>query len=686
MSAKHNLHVAHQIPSHIPPECVIAALHDHSTALNLQALTCGHTKAHCTPAATLKDTYWYPPDQYPLSTYHVTECITWCPGIGSYGKKYITFPSSFQDTRYGIKTRADAAAGVTVRAEFRVIRGGDVGSEIEGEWCGRCRGKMEEAHREVCIKVVQMVEEKIALGWKGVDPVIFAEQDDRERHDSQDWERGKISNGMPRPVAYVGDPLGRRRQWEEGQIMGQAMLVCFSVSRGHVTSPGQGQGPVASYVPVALCSTFITKSNRQHVVALFPLRNAAAMMNSTRAFTRTTQNTFRKPLDFLSNLSRSAATQLPAQDRKRKDTYARKRNNSASSLDDTDHSDVEFYAQMETSRRGHSVQNSQSELQPAVPLIDVASRSNSPYPRNRSAAQSEDEDDDYEAASSIRPLVSHHVGKGSQAFRGFWQQGGPGAFFFGTWQGWQLWVGLLVFWVGGCSFGLLLMNRFIMQTGVYKFPFPLTQSYLQLAITHILLILVSSLLRFSSNPLHFIGFGAAVPPSQPAAPQGGAFRGSKKPGISAFAHWLSNGSGGIAGGGLFEFDWQVAKQLLPLAVVFVVKVLLSNFSFAYAPLPTYQLARIGITPLAIIFSCILQKENFNASTLLCPRRYPKPLLRLVPLKRPRHLGVGRRRRLLLHLRRSIPHSPSPYIPHYCRRPRAVGRCPHRIPDERRRDG
>ncbi|CAA9962773.1 hypothetical protein PTMSG1_06147 [Pyrenophora teres f. maculata] len=339
------------------------------------------------------------------------------------------------------------------------------------------------------------------------------------------------------------------------------------------------------------------------------------MMNSTRAFTRTTQNTFRKPLDFLSNLSRSAATQLPAQDRKRKDTYARKRNNSASSLDDTDHSDVEFYAQMETSRRGHSVQNSQSELQPAVPLIDIASRSNSPYPRNRSAAQSEDEDDDYEAASSIRPLVSHHVGKGSQAFRGFWQQGGPGAFFFGTWQGWQLWVGLLVFWVGGCSFGLLLMNRFIMQTGVYKFPFPLTQSYLQLAITHILLILVSSLLRFSSNPLHFIGFGAAVPPSQPAAPQGGAFRGSKKPGISAFAHWLSNGSGGIAGGGLFEFDWQVAKQVLPLAVVFVVKVLLSNFSFAYAPLPTYQLARIGITPLAIIFSCILQKENFNASTL-----------------------------------------------------------------------
>lgn len=50
-------------------------------------------------------------------------------------------------------------------------------------------------------------------------------------------------------------------------------------------------------------------------------------------------------------------------------------------------------------------------------------------------------------------------------------------------------------------------------------------------------------------------------------------------------------------------------------MVYVVKVLLSNFSFAYAPLPTYQLARIGITPLAIVFSCVFQKENISGSTL-----------------------------------------------------------------------
>jgi hypothetical protein len=113
-----------------------------------------------------------------------------------------------------------------------------------------------------------------------------------------------------------------------------------------------------------------------------------------------------------------------------------------------------------------------------------------------------------------------------------------------------------------------------------RFPFPLTQTYIQLLITHVLLILFSSLMRSLSKPLHFIGFGAAVPPSQPAAPQGGAYRDSRKPGISAFARWLSNGSGGIAGGGLFEFDWQIVKQVLPLAVVYLVRVLLSNYSFA----------------------------------------------------------------------------------------------------------
>jgi hypothetical protein len=126
------------------------------------------------------------------------------------------------------------------------------------------------------------------------------------------------------------------------------------------------------------------------------------------------------------------------------------------------------------------------------------------------------------------------------------------------------------------------MNRFIMLTGVYKFPFPLAGTYLQLLLTHILLVGFASLTRALGGPLRRLGFGAAVAPSYPTAPAGGAFRGgNKSPTVLHFWRWLTSGSGGIAGGGLFEFDSKIAKQVLPLAICFVLKVLLSNFSFAY---------------------------------------------------------------------------------------------------------
>jgi len=180
-------------------------------------------------------------------------------------------------------------------------------------------------------------------------------------------------------------------------------------------------------------------------------------MNSLRFSRNTTAPAFRKPLDFLNTLARNT---VPRSTHKKHDRRA-----STSSLDDTDHSDVEQYANME-GRRSHSTQNSQSELQAPIPLVDIGSRSTSPYPRVRSAVQSEDEDDEYEVASSIRPLVGRKGG--GSAVRGITKQGGLGYFLFNSWVGWQVWVGLLVFWVGGCQFGLLLMNRFIMLTGIYK--------------------------------------------------------------------------------------------------------------------------------------------------------------------------------------------------------------------------
>jgi hypothetical protein len=178
MSAKHNLHIAASIPSHLNPSDIIAALHDHNTALSLQALTTRHEKLPNTAPETLKDTYWYPTDINPVHTYSVTECVVVVPGIGQWGKKNMTFPSCFQNIPTGIKTRADAS-GVIVRADYRVIKGGADG-EVEGEGQGvgdakwvlvedaevSCsswlmpfvKSKMEQAHRDICRKVIEKVE------------------------------------------------------------------------------------------------------------------------------------------------------------------------------------------------------------------------------------------------------------------------------------------------------------------------------------------------------------------------------------------------------------------------------------------------------------------------------------------------------------------------------------------------
>jgi hypothetical protein len=180
MTTKHSLHVSALIPSHIEPSVVIAALHDHNTCLTLQALTTGHKKLPNTAIETRKDPYWFPPDLHPITTYEVTECVTFMPGVGDWGKRYLTFPSCFQNTNTGLKTHADAPAGVVVRAEFRVVQGGAGDGEVDGEGQGvgyadwvlvedvevTCswwmmpfvRRNMEGAHRDICNKVIEKVE------------------------------------------------------------------------------------------------------------------------------------------------------------------------------------------------------------------------------------------------------------------------------------------------------------------------------------------------------------------------------------------------------------------------------------------------------------------------------------------------------------------------------------------------
>ena len=227
------------------------------------------------------------------------------------------------------------------------------------------------------------------------------------------------------------------------------------------------------------------------------------------------------------------------------------------------------------------------ELTPkSIPLIDI-SRSPSPYARSRSAAQSEDEDEyDYGDTAQSRPLVAKDIGSGPSKYKAaLFQRGGLGQFLFGTSIGWQIYMGLLVIWVGGCQFGLLLMNRFILWTGTYKFPYPVTMTLGQLLMTHVLVLGFASLTRGLEYPFNLLGVGAVVAPSHaytkgnhPSRYRGGH---RSKSVLRNIQDWLIHGSGGIAGGGLFEFQTKTAMHVLPVAVVYTAKVLLSNLSYAY---------------------------------------------------------------------------------------------------------
>lgn len=143
----------------------------------------------------------------------------------------------------------------------------------------------------------------------------------------------------------------------------------------------------------------------------------------------------------------------------------------ASSLSPSIDSDPERTRGNMASRTGRSSNSSSSELQPnSIPLITF-SRTPSPYPRKNSNptsyASSEVEDDSFDD-SSRRPFLSEGHQPVAKGWKGLLYGGGLGHWLFATAVGWQFYVGFLVFWLGGCAIGLILMNRIILLSTFLK--------------------------------------------------------------------------------------------------------------------------------------------------------------------------------------------------------------------------
>jgi hypothetical protein len=115
--------------------------------------------------------------------------------------------------------------------------------------------------------------------------------------------------------------------------------------------------------------------------------------------------------------------------------------------------------------------------------------------------------------------------------------------------------------------------------GVYKFPYPLAHTAIQLLFTHGYLILAANATRLLASPLRRLGLSSWIAPAHPANPT--THLGSRKGFYALNPYYIIfSKSGGIAGGGLLEFNRSIALDVAPLAVVYVGKVVLSNISYA----------------------------------------------------------------------------------------------------------
>jgi hypothetical protein len=268
----------------------------------------------------------------------------------------------------------------------------------------------------------------------------------------------------------------------------------------------------------------------------------------------------------------------------------------------------------------------------SIPLINISRSPSPPAPFRRRADSNPDSDTDDDDWGNYPN--STQAGVKLIGWRWFIYGGGAGQFFFNTPLGWQIYIGILVLWLGGCQIGLTIMNRIIlwsgylqqnytshtklipMIAGVYKFPYPLTTTLIEMLITHGYLLLSAYITRWVSPWLKSAGLAGGIAPSKPLQSSAAGFRGGKNAGsLNSLSRWTAFQTGGIAGGGLFEFDLQVVKTVLPCAIIFVAKVFLSNLSFTYAQLQIYVIARIGIVPLAVFFTYVLGGTQHSVSTI-----------------------------------------------------------------------
>lgn len=112
------------IPTHLPPEVVLQALHAFEPLITANPFLESYERRPV-PVEDLVADPFFRDDGRNLRAFIVLDRVPIIPGVG-WASKHVSIPCVFQSFARGARCRADAQAGVTVRSSYEVRRRGEV--------------------------------------------------------------------------------------------------------------------------------------------------------------------------------------------------------------------------------------------------------------------------------------------------------------------------------------------------------------------------------------------------------------------------------------------------------------------------------------------------------------------------------------------------------------------------------
>ncbi|KAM0551717.1 hypothetical protein ACHAPJ_008284 [Fusarium lateritium] len=115
MRSKHQVSISVPIPSRVPPEVVLAHIQKYTPMLEHNSVVVSFSETTPNVALVLNDPFFGAPNSS-VRSFESTERLTLAPGLTRDRK----WPVTFQKTPNGIRSRADARAGVIVWTEWLI--------------------------------------------------------------------------------------------------------------------------------------------------------------------------------------------------------------------------------------------------------------------------------------------------------------------------------------------------------------------------------------------------------------------------------------------------------------------------------------------------------------------------------------------------------------------------------------